>query len=156
MRETIKEFNDYLISNKAFISYQEYIVELHYHLYSQIDDKLIDIVLDMMEKKEEEYHIHHDMLFKFEVLKPNNRITCVKTKLRTNKLIQNVHYQITYKKGKHIRNFNYKQNIYLTSHAFKKCLINSRKMRIYKLYFDFIDKSNKYYNKYKIELNTIY
>ena len=149
-----KEYNNWLIENKENITIIDYVKEINKILYN-IDISFIDEFVELVNK--DECVIHHNMLYKYEVLTSNNTTNHIKRLFEPYNLIENEDYnlsnvgQVRQNRGEVI-----KHEYYLHPRAFKICLMRSLKTRKYAKYYLLLEECIKYYNDYQLELKNIY
>ena len=150
---TIESYNEYLVNYQENINIIDYVKKVN-EIKFNIDIKFIDEFIELVNN--DDFCIHHDMLFKYGVITETTATTNVKRILDQYDLKINIDYKPNNNVG-FINGGRGKKNEYiLTPHAFKICLIRSRNTKIYMHYYLLLEQCIKYYNDYQNKLNKKY
>ena len=134
---TIEQYNTNLINNKE-----------------NIDISFIDEFIKLVHKKD--CCIHHDMLQNYGILTKNKTTNNVKILLEQNSFKENKDYLIQNVSHLVLSRTKYKNEYYLKSRTFKLCLMWSKNIELYALYYLLLEECIAYYKEYQDRLNIKY
>jgi len=151
--QEIANFNQELLKNNSDINIIDYI-KLVNDQFFKIDISFIDDFMDLVGKNN--FIIHHDMLFKYEVLTKNEDTTTnVLKMLNTNDFKMQTDYITSPDPAGSDRPHVLKNNYYLKPKTFKKILMRSLKTQKYADYYLFLEEIISHFNDFKIKLEEI-
>ena len=150
---TIEEYNTSLVNNKEDIPIMDYIKVINKLEYN-IDISFIDEFIKLVHRKD--FCIHHDMLQKYGVLTKIDTTNNIKRILKQNNFKENKDYTVLNVEHRVSSRTIYKNEYYLKPTTFKLCLIRSKNVKLYALYYLLLEECISYYKEYKDELNKKY
>ena len=150
---TIEEYNTSLVNNKEDIDIMDYIKVINKLEYN-IDISFIDEFIKLVHRKD--FCIHHNMLQKYGVLALKDSTKDVKRLLEQNDFKENKDYTVGNVADRSSSRTIYKNEYYLKPKTFKLCLMRSKNVKLYALYYLLLEECISYYKEYKDELNKKY
>ena len=145
IKNKMQEFNQKLVDLKSEIKIIDYIKTINLKFFN-IDISFLEDFLELSQM--EGFTIHHDLLYKYEILTGEIRSNNVLRLLNQYELENNLHYLLELELLDHSSK---DKNIYmLTNDTFKFLAMRTARTRKYANYFSILEKGIKYYNEYQI------
>ena len=143
-QQEIQAYNQKLVIEDEVITIIEYVKKLNEKFY-HIDISLIDDFIELVDK--EGFIIHHDMLFKYNVLTKSDSYNVFRM-LQSNNFEDGVEYALAVEGIDDGR--REKKNYMLTADVFKMLCMRSCKTKKFSHYYILLEKAVKYYNEYQV------